>query len=125
MSVFVFGSNKAGIHGAGAAAYAHKHLDAKMGVGEGRTGLCYALPTKGHKIEFIPLEEVKEAVDRFIAYAKEHTETTFQVTRVGCGLGGFTDEEIAPLFEHAPDNCEFDAVWGFWLGEERTFWGTF
>ncbi|WHM52950.1 AAA protein [Sulfitobacter phage vB_SupP_AX] len=129
--IFVFGSNKSGIHGAGAAAYAHKKLGAKWGIGEGITGgpqqLCYALPTKGFKIEFIPLEEVANSVTRFIEVAEywalRHAE--FQVTQVGCGLGGFTKEQIAPLFKAAPDNCLFDDQWKPILGNRFRYWGTF
>lgn len=123
--IFVFGSNKSGIHGAGAAKHAHKNLSASWGIGEGLTGSCYALPTKGYDIEFIPLEQVKEAVDRFIGVAKHYDITDFQVTQVGCGLGGFTKEQIAPLFEDAPDNCLFDEEWREILGDERRYWGSF
>lgn len=123
--IFVFGSNKSGIHGAGAAAFAHKKLGAEWGVGEGITGQCYALPTKGPEIEFIPLEEIKKAVDRFLKYASDHPNKDFKVTQVGCGLGGFTKEQIAPLFEAAPDNCYFDDQWKPILGTDRNYWGTF
>lgn len=122
--IFVFGSNKSGIHGAGAAAFAHKRLGAEWGVGEGMTGRCYALPTKGHKIEFIPIEEIKEAVDRFLAYASEHPDHDFKVTQVGCGLGGFTPEDIAPLFYSHPKNCHFDVKWQNWLPYGTKYWGT-
>jgi len=129
--IFVFGSNKAGIHGAGAARYAHRMLGAKWGIGEGITGgpssLCYALPTKGFKIEFIPLEEVKHSVTRFIECAEYWAlrNAEFKVTQVGCGLGGFTKEQIAPLFEAAPDNCYFDTEWKDILGDRFQYWGTF
>lgn len=129
--IFVFGSNKSGIHGAGSAAYAHKHLGAKWGIGEGITGgpntLCYALPTKGYKIEFIPLEEVRNSVTRFISVAEQWygRGAEFKVTQVGCGLGGFTKEQIAPLFEAAPDNCLFDDQWKPILGDRFRYWGTF
>ncbi|ANJ20784.1 hypothetical protein HYO99_gp50 [Roseobacter phage RD-1410W1-01] len=122
--IFVFGSNKSGIHGAGAAAYAHKRLGAKWGVGEGMTGDCYALPTKGPKIEFIPLEEIKEAVDRFLKYASDHPNKDFKVTQVGCGLGGFTPADIAPLFYTHPENCHFDVKWHDYLPYGTKYWGT-
>lgn len=123
--IFVFGSNKAGIHGAGAAAYAHKHLSATWGIGEGITGSCYALPTKGYKIEKIPLSEVSEAIERFLQTARHLDITKFKVTQVGCGLGGFTSEEIAPFFRGAPDNCYFDEAWREFLGDDVNYWGTF
>lgn len=126
--IFVFGSNKAGIHGAGAARYALLNKGAKMKVGEGIQGESYALPTKGFFIEEISLLEIKESIDRFIKVAREMKETKFQVTRVGCGLGGKQDADIAPLFRDAPDNCYFDTYWRPWLDShdrKRAYWGTF
>jgi len=131
--IFVFGSNKAGIHGAGAARYAYQQLGAVWGVGEGLTGggpddfpMCYALPTKGWKIEKIPLEEVANSVTRFIEVAEYWALRggEFKVTQVGCGLGGFRKEQIAPLFKAAPDNCFFDEEWKPILGDRFKYWGT-
>lgn len=122
--IFVFGSNKSGIHGAGAAAFAHKHLDAEWGVGEGPTGACYALPTKGKKIEIISLEEIQKAVDNFIFFAGS-VGNQFKVTQVGCGLGGYKAEDIAPMFKAAPPNCFFDEAWRPFLGDDFNYWGTF
>lgn len=122
--IFVFGSNRAGIHGAGAAKYAFKFLDAVWGMGEGLTQQTYALPTKGYKIECITLAEVKRAVDTFISIAKAHPDKDFRVTRVGCGLGGHNDQDVAPLFKDAPTNCKFDSVWEEFLPGKR-FWGTY
>jgi hypothetical protein len=124
LGVFVFGSNRAGRHGAGAAAYAHKSLGAEWGVGEGQTGQCYALPTKDRNIQSRSLKEVRESVDRFISYANNHPELTFQVKRIGYGLAGFKDSEIAPMFANSPDNCEFDSAWKHWLPTKK-MWGTF
>lgn len=123
--IFVFGSNKSGIHGAGAARYAHDKLGAVWGVGEGRTGTCYALPTKGLNISFMSLDEVKQSVERFIYHANENPETDFVVTQVGCGLGGFTKDQIAPMFEGAPANCSFDSAWQPILGAKFSYWGTY
>ena len=132
--IFVFGSNKAGIHGAGAAKLAHQKFGAEWGVGEGITGgpdtLCYALPTKGYKIEKISNHEIKMAVTRFIDVAEYWAlrGAEFKVTRVGCGLGGKLDSEIAPMFRDAPDNCLFDEYWKPWLDThdtKRRYWGTF
>jgi hypothetical protein len=109
--IFVFGSNLAGIHGAGAAAYAVKHYGARYGEGIGRTGHSYALPTKDEEIRTLPIERIKEYVEGFINHAKVNPEDAFFVTRVGCGLAGYKDEEIAPLFKEASDNCLFDSVW--------------
>jgi hypothetical protein len=122
--VFVFGSNKSGIHGAGAAKYAHENLGAEMGIGEGPTGLCYALPTKGYRIEKISLEEIQKSVDTFIEFAKDVPQNDFKVTKVGCGLGGYRNQDIAPMFKDAPDNCYFDEDWKPWLGPNRKYWGS-
>lgn len=86
--IFVFGSNLDGIHGAGAARYAHEHYGAVFGVGEGRTGDAYALPTKGHGITDMKWSEIIPAVSRFILYAQQHPELNFLLTPVGCGLAG-------------------------------------
>ena len=129
--LFVFGSNKSGIHGAGSAKFAHQHYGAEWGVGEGITGgpktLCYALPTKGYGITFIPLSEVKHSVTRFLDVAKtwSDSQAEFKVTQVGCGLGGFTKAQIAPLFLFAPNNCLFDEAWRPILGNNMNYWGTF
>ena len=126
--IFVFGSNKSGVHGAGAAKYAHQHQGAEWGIGEGLTGNSYALPTKGFQIETIPVVEIKYAVDRFIKFATEHPNGLFQVTRVGCGLGGKKDSDIAWMFREAPNNCLFDEFWKPWLDNfkvKRKYWGTF
>ena len=100
--IFVFGSNLAGMHGGGAARMAHRLFGAEMGVGVGRTGQCYAIPTMQGGIETI-----RPYVDDFIEYAKLHPEQLFRVTRIGCGIAGFTNEEIAPLFKAA---CEMENI---------------
>lgn len=128
--IFVFGSNKAGVHGAGAARVAFKQHGAKWGIGEGLVGNSYALPTKGFHIEKISLHEIQNSVNRFIEDAEFWAlrGAEFQVTRVGCGLGGHLDSDIAPMFRAAPDNCLFDTYWKPWLdinGIERRYWGTY
>ncbi len=94
--VFVFGSNLAGAHLGGAAAVARKKFGAEWGVGTGLQGQSYAIPTMQGGVETI-----EPYVDEFIAFAAEHTELTFYVTRIGCGIAGFKDAEIAPLFRAA------------------------
>lgn len=103
--IFVFGSNLAGRHGAGAALAAKKHFNAKYGCGVGITGQCYAIPTKDKKIKTLPLNEIKGFVDDFIAFAKQNSHLEFLVTPIGCGLAGYSVKEIAPLFENSPQNC--------------------
>ena len=94
--IFVFGSNLAGMHGGGAAYAAYRKFGAIWGQGVGLQGQSYAIPTMQGGVETI-----KPYVDEFIAFAREHTELTFLVTRIGCGIAGFRDEQIAPLFEEA------------------------
>ena len=94
--IFVFGSNLAGMHGGGAARTAHQKFGAEWGVGVGMTGRCYAIPTMHGGVD-----EIKPYVDEFIEFAKAHGEYRFLVTRIGCGIAGFRDEDIAPLFRDA------------------------
>ena len=93
--IFVFGSNIQGAHGGGAAWYAHKKFGAEWGVGEGLTGRTYALPTMEGDVS------MKKAVEHFIDCAKAHPEFIFLVTAVGCGIAGYTPDEVAPLFREA------------------------
>lgn len=94
--VFVFGSNIRGMHGGGAAAIAWRKFGAEWGVGEGLTGQCYALPTMEGGVDYIAGK-----VQAFLACAQAHPELKFYVTKVACGIAGFTIEEIGPLFSNA------------------------
>ena len=109
--IFVFGSNRLGIHGAGAAYTAHKEYGAVWGVGEGRTGDAYALPTKETPSKSLPHHKVINAGDKFLEYADAHPELLFLVTRVGCQRAGFADGQIAPIFRDAPMNCILPVQW--------------
>jgi hypothetical protein len=121
--VFVFGSNLAGIHGGGAAAHAHEILGAEWGKGVGMTGQCYALPTKDYMIRTLKLPEVKHYVNEFIGFAADHHNLEFKVTAVGCGLAGYTKDDIAPLFESAPHNCLMPPEWkGMKELDGKKFW---
>ena len=100
--IFVFGSNLSGIHGAGAARFAHRNKGAVMGKGIGLQGQSYALPTKGLKISFMSLNEVEVHIDAFKDFAMDHPDLDFQVTQVACGLAGFTKEQIAPCSKVVP-----------------------
>lgn len=123
--IFCFGSNEAGIHGAGAAKIAYKEYGARWGKCYGHYGDSFAIPTKNENIETLPLVMVRRYIDGFIAYAYGHRKLKFKVTQIGCGLAGFRNTEIAPLFRDAPTNCEFDGAWRLWLGEGRAYWGTY
>ena len=123
--VFVFGSNLAGIHGGGAARLAYGQHGAEWGVGQGLAGNSFAIPTKERNVrDSRSLEDVRDSVSFFVRFASAHPELEFQVTRIGCGLAGFADEDIAPMFKHAPSNCLFDSAWQPWLSDAR-YWGTF
>ncbi|MHB1642168.1 MAG: A1S_2505 family phage non-structural protein [Acidithiobacillus sp.] len=114
-AIFVFGSNLAGRHGAGAAKVARLRFGAEYGVGQGRTGNAYAIATKNANLCVLSVEDVRYGVDCFLEYAKGHPELQFFVTRVGCGLAGFADADIAPMFRGAPDNCDFPEEWEAFL----------
>ena len=96
--IFVFGSNLAGMHGGGAAATAHRCFGAVWGKGVGLYGQSYAIPTMQGGVK-----TVKPYVDEFIEFAKSHPELRFLVTKIGCGIAGFREEQIAPLFAEAID----------------------
>lgn len=99
--IFVFGSNEMGIHGAGAAKLAMDKFRAKLGVGFGMTGSCFAIPTKDWEIIPLPLSAIEHYISRYVAYVKRKISNpwNYYVTRIGCGLAGFTPEQIAPMFK--------------------------
>lgn len=123
--VFVFGSNLAGRHGKGSALVARERFGAQYGVGRGRQGQSYAIPTKDGRRGTPALKEpgatrslsdIRDDILSFIAYAEHHPEESFFVVRLGCALAAHTDADIAPLFATAPANCSFPDVWAPWLG---------
>ena len=106
--VFVFGSNLAGRHGAGAAKEALKHWGAIYGVGHGRQGDSYAIPTKDHHLNPLSLDTIHNYVKVFIQYAAFTPGVQFILTPVGCGLAGYKPDEIAPMFgEQMLDNIYY------------------
>ena len=103
--IFVFGSNLAGRHGKGAALVAKQKFGAKQGQCSGFTGQCYAIPTKDRSLNTLPLDKIKISVSMFLWQATHYnTDLTFLVTPIGCGLAGYTPEQIAPMFADAPPN---------------------
>lgn len=96
--IFVFGSNLAGAHGGGAARLAYERFGAIWGQGVGLQGQSYGIPTMHGGVE-----SIKPYVDEFIAFAKAHPNLVFLVTKIGCGIAGFSTSEIAPLFTDALD----------------------
>lgn len=122
--IFVFGSNESGIHGAGAARFA-KSLGAVHRVGFGIQGETFAIPTKDWMLYPLELNDIHHYVKAFIRFARINLDSNFKVTRIGCGLAGYKDEDIAPMFLSAPDNCHFDKAWEPYLvGKPRNYWGT-
>lgn len=107
--VFVFGSNLQGFHAGGAAHIAVTHFGAVWGQGVGMQGQCYAIPTMQG-----PASTIRPYVDEFIAYAREHKDQRFLVTRIGCGIAGFVPEDIAPLFSEARDLDNVALPADFW-----------
>lgn len=105
-TIFCFGSNLAGRHGAGAALFAAKHHGAIYGVGEGIQGNSYGIPTKDYNLKVIPLEKIKIHVEVFKDFARRNPTYFFRLTAIGCGLAGYKPEQIAPMFEDAPDNVD-------------------
>ncbi len=91
--IFVFGSNVNGYHGGGAAAYAIQKFGAIWGQGEGLQGQSYAIPTMEG------MQNMNEAIKRFISFATQHSELRFLVTQIGCGIAGYSASQIAPMFK--------------------------
>lgn len=119
--VFVFGSNTAGMHGAGAAKFAYEKKGARYGDGYGHRGDSFAIPTKDDDIQSLPLDMIAAFVCGFLAYASCKRKLSFYVTQIGCGLAGYKPEDIAPMFIGAPLNCMFDSAWEPYLGDKYTY----
>lgn len=109
--IFVFGSNLAGRHGRGAALFARRFHGAIYGQGVGMQGNSYAIPTKDCLIRPASLDVIERYVNDFIQFAKDNPELQFFVTKIGCGLAGYTEEQIAPMFKDVPGNCELPPGW--------------
>ena len=121
MEVFTFGSNEKGMHGAGAAKFAHLNHGAKMGIGVGLQGSSYAIPTKDGYLETLPKEQILVYVKAFLKFSAENTGMIFNVTRIGCGLAGYQDQDIAPMFLYSSSNCRFPTEWQPWLGNSVSY----
>ncbi len=97
--IFVFGSNLHGQHWGGSAHYAMMHHGALLGVSVGLCGDSYAIPTLDGRLDKLPLHVIKQYVDQFLYFASLHPTWTFDVVAIGCGIAGFSPEEIAPMFK--------------------------
>ena len=119
--VFVFGSNLAGRHGAGAAKRAREAYGAVYGKGVGFQGSAYAIPTKDRSLKTLTMGTIVTYIEEFKEFAVVNPSLEFYVTRVGCGLAGLKDEQIAPLFVNSPQNCVFPKVWEKYLGAKYRY----
>jgi hypothetical protein len=112
-TIFVFGSNLSGIHGAGAAKQALQHWGASKGIGSGLSRQSYAIPTKASYRDDhgLPLPVIAKHIREFISVARFFGQTTFLVTPIGTGFANYSHAKIAPLFRSAPTNCIFIPAW--------------
>lgn len=117
--IFVFGSNLAGRHGKGAALVAVKRFGAHYGKGEGLMGQSYGIPTKSEDLKVLPLSRIKIYVHNFKQFARRNPDMKFFITRVGCGLAGYNDHQIAFMFKGSPTNCSFPESWRTILSPHR------
>ena len=109
--IFVFGSNLAGRHGKGAALEARLKHGAIYGQGFGFQGSSYAIPTKNALLQTMPLVSIQKYVNYFLEFATAYPHFQFNITRIGCGLAGYKDTDIAPMFKGAPINCNLPEGW--------------
>lgn len=109
--IFVFGSNMAGSHAGGAAKQAAEKFGAEEGIGEGLTGGCYAFPTLSSRMQKRFIEDICKSRDKLFSTARALPEKTFLLTKVGCGIAGFSEEEMAPIFVDAPKNIVLPEGW--------------
>lgn len=101
--IFVFGSNLAGRHGKGAALQAVK-FGAKYGKGFGLFGQTFAIPTKDENLKILPLHKIEKYIKVFLIYATKRQDLLFIVTKIGCGLAGYTTDQIKPFFRKSLKN---------------------
>lgn len=111
--IFVFGSNRAGIHGAAAARYAAEKEGAVFGFGEGEKGTSYALPTKDENIQTLPLDEIEKHIVKFLDHARANPWKLYKLTPVGCGLANLKRSDIIKIvFKYdVPENVLFTRDW--------------
>lgn len=106
--IFVFGSNALGHHASGAAKVAFEKFGAVWGQGHGLQGMTYAIDTMSGN------ETMKKDIADFIAFAKEHTDKTFFVTPIGCGIAGKQPSEVAPMFKECAQMENICLPASFW-----------
>jgi hypothetical protein len=104
--IFVFGSNESGRHGKGAAKTAMDRFGAIYGQGYGLQGNSFAIQTKNRCLKTLSIGEISKYVDDFLIFSKQHPELKFFVTKIGCGLAGYSVDEMKKLFisKEIPEN---------------------
>lgn len=112
--IFVFGCRNSGRHLDGASAFALQHFGAVMGQREGLQGQSYAIPTIGHNVDTITLDDIRQSIKTFTRFAAEHPDLHFLVTAIGCGGAGWTPELIAPLFSETSELPNVSLPEEFW-----------
>lgn len=109
--IFVFGSNLDGFHDGGAARVALEKFGAIYGSGDGMQGQTYAIPTLSRQMKPLSIRYMQTYTRKFIETAKEHPKLTFYLTKIGCGIAGFSEDEIKPLFTDTPKNIVKPKGW--------------
>ena len=119
LNVFVFGSNTRGIPAGGAARTAHMQYESPYGHTSGQRGFAYAIPTMDWSDPRDPhplgLVDIEQHVRVFQKHAAKpfNRRFTYRVTAIGCGIAGYTDDQIAPMFRlcHRSDNVRLPEQW--------------
>ena len=109
--IFVFGSNLAGVHGAGAALQARRQFGARLGIGEGRTGQTYAFPTLDENLQKRNIADIELSRDALFRCCAEFPYLRFLLTKVGCGLAGYPEAQMRALFTEHPENLILPEDW--------------
>lgn len=103
--IFVFGSNEAGIHGGGAAKIAREKFGAIYGVPFGLMGQSFAIPTKDENLKTLLLSNIQNYLVSFIKFAIDSPQLKFYLTKIGCGLAGYTTNDIKLILWKAVDSA--------------------
>jgi len=109
--IFIFGSNGLGKHIGGAARQAFEKFGAQMGVSEGWCGQAYAFPTLNKHFQKCSMRQLRASRDRLFKVCEQNPEYEFLLTKIGCGIAGFKDAEIKPLFDVHPINLTMPIEW--------------
>lgn len=109
--IFVFGSNLTGKHAGGAALQAKEQFGAVEGIGEGLWGQSYAYPTLGEQLEKLSRRRLRLSTYRLYCYCYKNKDKEFLLTKVGCGIAGYSEERMKSLFRNNPPNLILPEDW--------------